>query len=142
LLRRGPYIIAAGLDEAEDLPVRTIEGEFVDLFSPRLEIQRSVTLGPNVRVFLLDMAMVDRNLPMVLASASKVLEAQEPAWGLKFHSEGPEATTCATRLVLHGEPKSVKVNGAPISWEWDPDTHTALLTYPNSPDGVWVEVAT
>ncbi len=140
LLRRGPYVIAAGLDEAEDLPVRTIEGRFIDLFSPTLEIKRSVTLAPGSRVLLMDLAKVGGSKPCVLASASKVLGVETGSGGMRFHSEGPEGVTCATRVALPSEPSSATADGRPATLQWDADTRTALLTYGNSPEGKWVEV--
>lgn len=141
LLRRGPYVIAAGLDEAEGLPVRTIEGEFLDMFSPKLEVRRKVALGPSARVFLLDLAKANRRKPTVLASASKILGVEATADGIRFHSEGPGSTTCATRVALPKPPVSFSAEDAEATCEWDAESRTALMTYPNSPRGRWVEVA-
>lgn len=140
LLHRGPYVIAAGLDETDGLPEKTIEGEFIDLFSPTLEVRRSVKLSPGSRVLLMDLAKIDRKQPRVLASASKVLAVEQSAGKLRFHSEGPEGVTCATRIALPSEPKSVTVDGQPAETNWDAGTRTVLLTYANSPQGRWVEV--
>lgn len=139
VLRRGPYVIGAGLDET-DAPEHTLEGRFIDLFSPTLQIRTSVKLAPGARVFLLDLDKAAGKQPRVLASASKVLGAESGKGRLKFHSEGPQQTVCATRVFIPSEPKSVKVEGAEAECAWDPSTRTALLTYPNSPDGRWVEV--
>ncbi|MBP8261301.1 MAG: hypothetical protein KA118_16750, partial [Verrucomicrobia bacterium] len=38
ILRRGPYVIAAGLDESIEGPPRTLSGQFVNLFDPELEL--------------------------------------------------------------------------------------------------------
>jgi len=141
LLRRGHYIIASGLDETNDLPIRTVEGTFIDLFNSSLEISTSVALTPGSRIFMIDLAKIDKSKPAVLASASKVLAVEAAANSIKFHSEGPEATTCATRLVLPYKPKSAKVDNADAKIEWDEKSHTALVTYPNSPEGMWVEVS-
>lgn len=140
LLRRGPYVIAAGLDETENLPIHEIKGSFIDIFSPTLDVLTSVKLTPGSRVFLLDLAKADLAKPRVLASASKVLEVTTTSNSIKFHSEGPEATTCATRLALPSKPKSAKADGTDIACTWDPTSHTALVTYPNTPEGRRVEV--
>ncbi len=144
LMRRGPYVIAAGLDETLELPVRTIKGTFIDLFSPTLDVVNSVELAPGSRVLLLDLAKARHpelaSGSKVLASASKVLEVTTTANSIRFHSEGPEATTCATRVALPSEPKSAKADGADIHFAWHAESKTALLTYPNSPEGKWIEI--
>lgn len=140
MLKRGPYVIAAGLDETDDLPVKTIEGSFVDLFSATLEVRSAVKLSPGTRALLLDLHKLDRSHPLVLASASKVLGIEVKDGMLRFHSEGPEGTTCATRIALPSEAKSATADGKPVRMRWDAETRTVLLTYDNSPDGRWVEV--
>ncbi|MCE5200572.1 MAG: hypothetical protein ABFD54_03295 [Armatimonadota bacterium] len=140
LLNRGPYVIAGALDEIDDLPVRTLEGSYIDLFSPVLATRTSVTLSPGSRVFLLDLNKINRDKPRVIASASNVLEAEVSSRNLKFHSEGPSETICVTRVLLPSVPKSITAGGKAITAEWDASTSTALITYPNNPQGLWVEV--
>ncbi len=139
MLRRGPYVIAAGLDETEGLPTKTIRGKYVDMFSPTLDILKSVSLKPGSRVLLKDLSKVG-NEPTVLASASKILELKVSDNKMRFHSEGPINTTCATRMLLPEAPKSAFVNGEKVDINWDSDSKTALIQYPNSPDGLWVDI--
>lgn len=140
LLRRGPYVIGAGFDETEGLPTQSFEGEFVNLFSPTHELFDHLTLSPGARVFALDLARVDRSSPVVLASASKILGATTEPGEFRFHSEGPEGTQCVTRIALPSKPTGVQVGGTSVSYEWHEASNTALLLYPNSPDGVWVKL--
>jgi len=142
LLRRGPYIIAAGLDETPELPERRIEGAFLDLFSPALEIVRTVRLEPGSRRFLLDLGKLEQDRPSVLASASKILGVEVNERSMAFHSEGPAGTICATRLRLPSAPKSIAVDGSAdaAACEWDAASGTALLRYDNSAEGRWLEV--
>lgn len=139
MLRRGPYVIAAGLDETENLPTKSLRGSFVDIFSPTLEVLKNVTLKPGLRVCLKDLSKVD-DKPSVLASASKVLGVEVSAARIKFHSEGPQDTTCATRVRVPSKPKSVTIGQKAADCVWDEGSRTALLTYPNSPAGQWIEV--
>src|SRR5262249_53078307 len=55
VLRRGPYVVAAGLDESLEAAPHVIRGHFVDLFDGRLPVVDSVTLKPGGRHFLLDL---------------------------------------------------------------------------------------
>lgn len=143
ILRRGPYLIAAGLDESGDAPARVVNGLFVDLFSPKLDVVRKITVTPNLRKLYLDVAKIGRAAPTVLASASKILGEKKSAGQIKFHSEGPVNVMCATRVLLPSKPKSVSVGDYAqdkITSEWDAASKTLLLRYPNSPDGLWVKV--
>jgi hypothetical protein len=143
VLRRGPYVIASGLDES--LPgEKTLRGRFVDLFDAGLPVLRSVTLAPNSRRYLLDLDRVGRRAPTVLAGACKALgEKRASDGGLRFYAEGPDKTEAAVRLLLTDAPKAVTVDGRPLptdSISWDAGSRTALLRFPNSASGHWVSV--
>ena len=140
LLRRGPYIIAAGLDETYGSPVVTIEGSFINLFNPKLSPVFKTEVKPKSRLFLLDLAKFDRKTPQVLASASKITGQQLSGNTLKFYSEGPLNTVCATRVLLPSKPTKALANGKAVDFKWNYKTGTALLTYDNSPEGLLIEI--
>lgn len=84
--------------------------------------------------------------PTVVASASRVTDVRTGPGEIAFRSQGPAATTAATRIALPGSPKSTTItstNGAahPFIGEWDATSETLLLSYENLPDGVAVRVA-
>ncbi|MHB0998869.1 MAG: hypothetical protein ACYC27_06450 [Armatimonadota bacterium] len=139
MLNRGPFVIAAGLDETEGLPSKTLKGSYVNVFSPTLEVMKTVEITPGSRFLLKDLKRMGKE-PTVVASASKILGEEVGKNTIKFHSEGPSETTCATRVILPSAPKSAEVGGKSIEAKWDADSKTALLTYLNSPDGQWVEI--
>ena len=58
LLRRGPYVIGAGIDETGINSTYTINGTFINLFSPELEVVNRISLSPGARVFILDIGLV------------------------------------------------------------------------------------
>ena len=143
ILRRGPYLIAAGMDETPHPSQREVEGLFVDLFSPTLAVKWKITVAPNDRLLFLDVDRTGKAAPTVLASASQILGEKKSAGLIEFHSEGPAETTCATRILLPSAPKSVTVGDYPadrFTQEWDAESKTLLLRYPNSPEGLWVKV--
>jgi hypothetical protein len=143
VLHRGPYVIAAGLDETDAPASKTLKGRFIDLFDPGLAVETEATVKPGDRVLLMDMDRLDLKHPRVLASASKITGETNEGGRLRFHSEGPLNTQAATRIALPHAPVSATAEGVPagaLKRTWDPDSKTLLLQYPNSPDGVWVEV--
>jgi hypothetical protein len=144
LLRRGPYIIAAVMDESlSDRPL-VIEGPVIDLFDAGLPVLDRVTVRPGERRLLLDLGRF-RGSARVLASASRITGEKSEPDTLSFMSGGPINTTCATRVRLPRAPKAVTVTAADgtaaeFTQAWDATTRTLLLTYPNSPDEVTVRV--
>ncbi|MGH7952181.1 MAG: hypothetical protein ACREFE_09715 [Limisphaerales bacterium] len=59
LLRRGPYVIAAGLDESINGNPRVLHGRFVNLFDSELRVQKDIAISPGSRWFLLDLNAAD-----------------------------------------------------------------------------------
>lgn len=141
-LRRGPYVVAAGLDESlSDAPHR-LEGPFVDLFDAGLSIRDAVTLEPGSRFLLLSLAHIGADR-VLLAAACKTRGAEQTPSGFRFHASGPEETEAAVRLRLANAPQSVTVGDEPLppaAQEWDAATQTLLLRFPNASGGQWVSV--
>lgn len=149
VLRRGPYVVAAGLDEpAESRPPITLKGHFVDLFDARLSVLESINVTPGSRRLLLDVDRARAKFPDqkvgILASACKILGATTaPDAAYRFHAEGPEKTTAVVRLACIDAPKEVTLDANPLPAEariWDPLSKTLLLTFPNSARGHEVTV--
>jgi hypothetical protein len=144
LLYRGPYVIAAGLDESDTQTVKELQGHYINLFDAKLAVSENIRLTPGSRLLLLDLDKLDLSKPRLIASASKTLEFSADKNGLKFHSEGPDQTTACTRIALAKAPALVRIEGQPsekVSQTWDDRSRTLLLEYPNSAKGQWVEIA-
>jgi hypothetical protein len=139
VLRRGPYVVAAGLDESIEAPPMELRGHFLDLFDARLPVVETVTLAPGARKLLLDLDRARPAGPAVLASACKILGAQTmPDGAFRFHAEGPERVEAVLRVALPGAPKGVDLDGQPLAAEaqvWDTPTRTLLLRFPNASQG-------
>ncbi len=141
-LRRGPYVVAAGLDESLPDPPHLLTGRFVNLFDADLPIVTSVTLTPGHRALLLDLDRIPGQNPIILAAACKTLGAETLTdGGFRFHAAGPDQTEAAVRLRLDAPPQSVTVSDKPLPPEsqvWDAGSSTLLLRFPNSASGHWV----
>jgi hypothetical protein len=143
VLRRGPYVIAAGLEP--DAPGRshTLKGRFVDLFDAGLKVVDSVPLAPTTRALLVDLDKAPK-APRVLAAACRVTgESPAADGGLTFVARGPKDTTAAIRVALAKAPTKVAVDGQPLAADaqaWDDASKTLLLRFPNGPDGRRVAV--
>jgi hypothetical protein len=116
VLRRGPYVAAAGLDETIDGPARTLKGRFVNLFDPALRVQDKVELVPGSRCLLLDLAEANKGPAKVLAASCKTLPGR--AAGSKNVSYIVEGVAGTPGVVLlrapGGRPHSVTLEGKPL----------------------------
>lgn len=138
-LRRGPYVVAAGMDESVTEAATVLPGAFVNLFSPHLRVQSDPAIAPDTRWLLYDLARCPAH-PWVIAAAGRVGDETYTEHTLAFTIEGMAETHCAVRARVPERPASVTVAGAPATYLWDPDSRTVLVQFANDPAGVSVLV--
>ena len=131
-LRRGPYLIGAGLDESVPGEARRLEGRFVNLFDPELKVRRTVTLDPATRVFLLDLDAMKSKSPRLLASACKALPSKREDGKSAWTVEGVGNTPGLVLLSATKAPRSVLLDGKPVdSSTHDPAEGLLHIRFPN-----------
>ena len=139
VLRRGPYVIGAGLEDAPSEQVHELRGRFIDLFSPSLPVVNSVKLSPGRQVLLYDLDGTQGSSPHVVAAACKVVD--QPATGnaqLRFRAIGPEQTDAVLRIALVRPAVHVSLDEQPLESSpgaWDEATRTLLVRFPNRAAG-------
>ena len=111
LLRRGKYIIAAGLDESIEGNPHTLHGHFVNLFDSELRVQNDVSIVPGSRWFLLDLDAAHSSRPHLLASACKALPKQQTHNQISFIVEGVGETPAIMLLESGKAPRDVTLDG-------------------------------
>lgn len=132
LLRRGPYLIAAGLDESVAGESKTLHGKFVNLFDPALRIVDTVTLSPASRVFLLDLQTVRGREPRVLASACKALPTKRDANQLSMMVEGVGSTPAILLLHAAKPPREITLEGETVKdVQHSPADRLLWIRFPN-----------
>jgi hypothetical protein len=131
ILRRGPYIVAAGMDETS-APLPTLKGTFVDLFDPQLRLQTEVKVAPGSRHFLLDLAKCPRQ---VLATGMQVSNVKSTAHQWAASLEGISETTGILLLRIPGAPTSIRCDGKDLGSSpiYDAPRKLLWLQFPNSP---------
>ncbi|MBT6147426.1 MAG: hypothetical protein HOH74_18460 [Gemmatimonadetes bacterium] len=139
VLRRGPYVVAAGMDESSQEESVDLEGTFVNLYDAELGVCESPTIVPDSRWLLYDLSRCPEH-PWVIASAGKVREEEAHGSSLSFVIEGMAETTCSVRVRVPVEPAEVTVSEGTVEWAWDGASRTALLRLPNRPEGTRVEI--
>lgn len=141
-LRRGPYIIGVGLDSpAASAAPQPLRGRFIDLYDPNLPILKEVALSPGRKVFLLDLDAQPGGA-RILAAGCRVRRELASGKSLRFRAEGIGGTEAVVRVALPRPAKSVEVDGRPAPLQSsDEGDGTLRIRFPNSIDGVSVEVA-
>jgi hypothetical protein len=114
LLRRGPYVFGASLDESVAGEPKQLSGRFVNLFDSELRVQKAVALTPGTRCFLVDLDAVRGGQPQVVASACKALPAKAGAHSLSLTVEGVVDTPALLLLRASTPPRSVTLAGQPL----------------------------
>jgi hypothetical protein len=134
LLQRGPYLIAAGLEESLPTNPKSLHGRFINLFDPDLPLQTEVRLTPGSRHLLrnLDAEPTD-NPPRVLAAACKTLPAadtnpQSPAWWV----EGVPETPAIVLVHSSRKPDAVTLEDEPVTTlTYDPENCLLHIRFTN-----------
>jgi hypothetical protein len=115
LLRRGKYIIAAGLDESIEGNPHTLHGHFVNLFDSELRVQNDVSIAPGSRWFLLDLDVARTGRSHLLASACKALPKQQTRNQISFIVEGVGETPAIMLLESGKAPRAVTLDGKNVT---------------------------
>ena len=140
LLDRGPYKIAAALDESVSDEPYVLGGSFIDLFDPALPVLSRAVVRPGAQAFLYDLRKAPK-APAILAAASRAYDLSKTARTFSYTCKAPAETVNVTRILLRRKPLSVLVDGQQAGeWSWDEASSTLFLRFPNNPDGVKVEI--
>ena len=141
-LERGPYTLAAVVDEnaVSSKPLQ-LNGNYIDLFDPKLPCLKQKIVNPGEQAFLFDInAVKKRNRPQVLASASRQSDESIGKRTYSFIAKSPAETDNVMRILLPKNPKGITVSSNQFTSEWDERTHTLLLQFENNPEGVHVKI--
>jgi hypothetical protein len=136
-LERGPFVIAAVVDEGISTESLTLKGTFIDLFDPELPVLKEKTIHPGEQAFLYDARKIkNKNRPSVLCGASRIYGETYAKGRYSFVAKSPAETNNVTRVYLPKKPKTVTAKSSTITYTWDEVSHTCLLKFENDPDGV------
>ncbi len=109
-LRRGPYVVAAGLDESVPGDPKVLAGRFVDLFDPGLQVRRSVALTPGSRVLLLDLDAVKSAEPKVVASSCGAIPGKSDGHRAVWTVEGVGDTPAVVMISTARAPRVLQLD--------------------------------
>ena len=141
VLKRGPYIIAGGLD---DVPAGTqpftSKGRFIPLFTGDLPVITEYEVKPGSRALLVDLdAMPDVG---VVAAACRVRDTHLTPNAIDFSADGLDQSRGVICLKIPAAPKTVTVNGKALSAEsYDFKDGVLRVRIANSADAQKVAIA-
>ncbi len=141
IVERGPYTIAAVLDESVSSQPLTLNGLYIDLFDKDLPVLASKKILPGEQGYLYDLGKVSgKAKAKVLCGASRIYDEKTDKRSYSFVAKSPLHTTNVSRILLPGKPCKVEVNGKEGKSQWDEGSHTLLLSFENDPEGVNVKI--
>ncbi len=114
-LRRGPYLIAAGLDDPVGGEQKSLHGHWVNLFDPELRVRETIDLTPGSRYFLRDLSAADGKQSQLLASACKAVPREKDAASLAMNVEGVADTPAVVLIHSPTSPRSITLAGEQLS---------------------------
>jgi hypothetical protein len=115
LLRRGPYLVAAGLNESVAGNPHRLTGRFINLFDPALHVQNNIEISPGSRFFLIDLDLARTGKPHLLASACKALPKEQSRNQISFTVEGVGETPAILLLASPKSPQAVTLDGKNVT---------------------------
>ena len=139
-MQRGPFVIA----HAETKGLR-LTGRLVDVFDPELGVIDGVELPPGTSGLYRDVAsLMNATESAVLHTTHRLVASDRSDGVLRLTLRGPAGTPGVARVfVPNGASPRVTATNAQgdtvrVSCRMDKDT--VLLTFPNDPDGVTIEI--
>lgn len=137
IVERGPYTIAAVLDENSSKEPLKLSGLYIDLFDKDLPVLTMKQIQPGEQGYLYDLSKVSGKVKAkVLCGASRIYNEKVGKRSYSFIAKSPLNTTNVSRILLPGKPVTVQVNGKAEQPEWDESSKTLLLSFENDPAGV------
>jgi hypothetical protein len=144
VLRRGPYIVGAGIDESiSGAEPYMLRGQFVNLFDADLTVLTRAALLPNTRVLLFDLDMLKGSeLPKVIACSCRVTGEQTEKGNIIFYADGIADTNAVVRIKTAGKPSKVTVGGIALQpQDYEMSQHTLLIHFLNAIKPLRIEVS-
>jgi len=127
VLRRGPYVVAAGLDESDSAP-GAIRGRFVDLFDQDLKCVDLVAVQPGSRHLLIDL---DKFKGQVIAASGSITQAHSDARSWSGLIEGIANTPGVIMLKIRARPQTASIDGQDLAIaQYDSNRHIVWLRFP------------
>lgn len=138
ILRRGPYVIAAGLDEESGIAQRpehpaSVTGDLINLFDPDLTESDQITIKPGTRALLLDVNYFKSSTPRILVASAKIMDEHASSDSLTFQAEGIDQTQAVIRILSAKPAREIRLNGKSLDpGQYQHTGRTLLIHFSNT----------
>jgi hypothetical protein len=133
LLRRGPYILAACLDESNSDKPLELKGLFVDIYNHELPVLENVKVQPGHQTWLLDINRIEKDKAEPIASAARFESWKQNGRSVEFVLTYPEKAKIVSRIYLPAGPAKMFIDGREFSgYKWDEKSHTLFFESPET----------
>ncbi len=134
-LNRGPYILAACLQDSVSEQPLELEGLFVDIFNAKLPVLKKVTVKPGQRVWLMDLNKLETGKAQPIASAARFETWKDTENGVTFELTAPKGVNIVSRIRLPKEPTHMTIDGQEFAdYTWDKQSSTLFFKSPTIED--------
>ena len=145
ILRRGPYVVTAVMDESVQTEPYTMKGTYFDMYTHDLRVVKDPKLEVGSVGLYLDASKIDKKAQAdILAVAGRVDDFKADAKACTFKVTGPSKITCAVLLYTNKKPTAVTAvcEGKAIDCTnvYNKETGTTLINFASSPESVEVKV--
>lgn len=138
VMRRGPYVVAAGLEDSPTKKAVHLDGHFVSLLNGNLPVMDGVDIDPGRRYFLVDL---DKYKGAVVAASARINDEKVDSSGVSFSFSGIEETPARMLVRCEKSVKSVKVGRDELAASaWQQQGNWLWVDCPNSAKPVEVEI--
>jgi hypothetical protein len=141
ILRRGPYVIAAGLDEIENAQPVSLSGTYVNLYDSKLVVHIDPEITPGTRSLWVDVERANPGHAWILAASGRVDDEQYTDTTLECTVSGAAQTIMVLRALLPRSPRSVTVQNHSQDYTWDAPSQTVFVSAAADPAGIHVHIS-
>ena len=124
--KRGPYIVAAVFDETPDETPFEMNGIFVDMYAPALDITEKVSLAPGQNGLWFDFSAIEGEELRVIGTGARVFSLEDCGDAVKIRFRGASGAKLHIRLRV---PYPVSCCEDGFTCENDGRSKTVLLAY-------------
>jgi hypothetical protein len=130
-LNRGPYVIAACLEDSISEQPLELKGLFVDIFDAQLPVLETVTLKPGQRAWLMDLNKLQKGKAEPVACAARIEVWKEIDSGVEFQLTGTKDVNIVSRIRLPKQPARMTIDGQDFTnYTWHEKSKTVFFASP------------
>ena len=143
ILQRGPYVIAAGMEETEleATAGRTLDGKYVNLFDADLMVVSNPVIAPGSQWLLYDLAYAAPAPAWIIAASGRIDDERALADSISFTIRSAQETNAAVSVLLPAKPAQIELQPlSRMTERWDEASRLLYLSFPAQHTGTSVTI--